>query len=353
MSTTLIQFCGVYYLYDGDKEIENKGLTIGGYKSAWLADLAMAFLLETMDQNVIDETKYFGIYGDDGIAIFPGVWTQTEIADWLLTFQGAINDAAGNDKLTFTAEVWTPGEDTAPKVGGKVGTYTENEFPFLDMELSWSDNGTLKFGVHMKPNQQLKYLNTGSAHTPGCFKAIKTGVCYRLTKLTTVNEDSVDLKLNEIYPEHFDALNKANLLKDFEAPTLGVKTAELEAASKDEVGQATKKRRERDRKRAIYFKVGFCNYWRTPIHKTIREVKSRFPSLKWLRVSMSYHRFSNMRELFQGDLNTKLNRNVISKDFQKLPCNCRNKQACQYSGDCRTSIVVYQAVCLKTNKCYI
>jgi hypothetical protein len=179
----------------------------------------------------------------------------------------------------FTAKVWTPGEDTAPKVGGKVGTYTENEFPFLDMELSWSDNGTLKFGVHMKLNQQLKYLNTGSAHTPGCFKAIKTGVCYRLTKLTTVDEDSVDLKLDEIYPEHFDALNKANLLKDFEAPTLGVKTAELEAALKDKVGQATKKRRERDRKRAIYFKVGFCNYWRTLIHKTICEVKSRFPSL--------------------------------------------------------------------------
>jgi hypothetical protein len=95
----------------------------------------------------------------------------------------------------------------------------------------------------MKPNQQLKYLNAGSAHTPGCFKAIKTGVCYRLTKLTTVDKDSVDLKLDEIYPEHFDALNKANLLKDFEAPTLGVKMAELEAASKDEVGQATKKRK--------------------------------------------------------------------------------------------------------------
>jgi hypothetical protein len=93
----------------------------------------------------------------------------------------------------------------------------------------------------MKPNQQLKYLNAGSAHTPGCFKAIKTRVCYHLTKLTTVDEDSVDLKLDEIYPEHFDALNKANLLKDFEAPTLGVKTA-----SKDEVGQAMKKRRERE-----------------------------------------------------------------------------------------------------------
>jgi hypothetical protein len=48
MSTTLIQFCGVYYLYDGDKEIENKGFTIGGYELAWLTDLAMAFLLETV-----------------------------------------------------------------------------------------------------------------------------------------------------------------------------------------------------------------------------------------------------------------------------------------------------------------
>ncbi len=43
---------------------------------------------------------------------------------------------AENDKLMFTAKVWTPGEDTALKVGGKVRTYTENEFPFLDMELS-------------------------------------------------------------------------------------------------------------------------------------------------------------------------------------------------------------------------
>jgi hypothetical protein len=134
------------------------------------------------------------------------------------------------------------------------------------------------------------------------------------------------MKLNEIYPEHFSALNKADLLKNFEAPTLGTKAAELKAALEDEVGQATKKRRERDRKRALYFKVGFSHYWRKPIHKTICEVKSRFPSLTWLHVSMSYHHFSNLRELFQSDLNTKLNKAIISKDFQNLPCNCRNKQ---------------------------
>jgi hypothetical protein len=161
------------------------------------------------------------------------------------------------------------------------------------------------------------------------------------------------MKLNEIYPEHFSALSKADLLKKFEAPTLRTKAAELMAALEDEFGQATKKRRERDRKSALYFKVGFSHYWWKPIHKTIHEVKSRFPSLTWLCVSMSYHHFSNLCELFQSDLNTKLNNAIISKDFQNLFCNCRNNQACLYEGKCCHSIVVYQVTCLKMNKRYI
>jgi hypothetical protein len=122
--------------------------------------------------------KYFGIYCDDRIAVFPGTWTQTEVEDWLSTFQRAISDKVGNNKLSFTAEVWTPGGEKATKVEGKVGTQMADQFAFLDMELSWSDEGTLKYGVHLTLNQQLKYLNAGSAHTPGCFKAITTGVCY-------------------------------------------------------------------------------------------------------------------------------------------------------------------------------
>ena len=62
---------------------------------------------------------------------------------------------------------------------------------------------------------------------------------------------------------------------------------------------------------------------------------------------------TNLRELFQGDLNTKLNRGIISKDFQNLPCNCRNKKACPYGGKCRSSIVVYRATCLQTKKQYL
>jgi hypothetical protein len=39
MENTLMTFQDQYYIYDGDQSLEEKGLTIGGYESAWLADL--------------------------------------------------------------------------------------------------------------------------------------------------------------------------------------------------------------------------------------------------------------------------------------------------------------------------
>jgi hypothetical protein len=70
---------------------------------------------------------------------------------------------------------------------------------------------------------------------------------------------------------------------------------------------------------------------------------------------MSYHRFTNLREIFQGDLSKKLTLEVVSKDFETLGCNCRlgatNK--CGYNNICRKSIVVYKVECLNTSKVYI
>jgi hypothetical protein len=68
---TILTFVNKYYLYDGDCLTEMKGLTIGGYESPWLADLAMSYLLDKMgddevDNNPLDELMYFGIYHDDG-----------------------------------------------------------------------------------------------------------------------------------------------------------------------------------------------------------------------------------------------------------------------------------------------
>lgn len=36
LGATLLNFRDQYYLYNGDKEVETKRLTIGGYKSTWL-----------------------------------------------------------------------------------------------------------------------------------------------------------------------------------------------------------------------------------------------------------------------------------------------------------------------------
>ena len=89
-------------------ETEEKGLTIGGYESAWLADLAMSFLLDKMKQRPLNETKYFGVYRDDGIGVFEGEQTVLDITSWLDAFQANVNEVAGNDHLKFTAVIWNP-----------------------------------------------------------------------------------------------------------------------------------------------------------------------------------------------------------------------------------------------------
>ena len=97
--------------------------------------------------------------------------------------------------------------------------------------------------------------------------------------------------------------------------------------------------------------VGFTNFWRKPIHKTLNKIKAAFPSPKWLRISMFYHQFQNLRELFQGDLNTNILEDVTLLDFEQ-PCNCK-KDKCIYNRNCRSKIVVYQATCALTSKKYV
>ena len=70
---------------------------------------------------------------------------------------------------------------------------------------------------------------------------------------------------------------------------------------------------------------------------------------------MSYHRFTNLREMFQGDLSRKLTLDVESKDFQTLECNCRlgKKKGCGHNNICRCSVVVHKVECKHTNRVHI
>ena len=92
------------------------------------------------------------------------------------------------------------------------------------------------------------------------------------------------------------------------------------------------------------------------IHITLKNLKNKY-NLKWLRTSMSYHKFSNMGEILQGDLTSKLMKGIGSKDFDSLDCNCYNSTKvngkCIYNNCCRWSNVVYEVKCKCCDKIYI
>ena len=103
MSSTPISFDGDYYEYHGG-EIEEQGLAIGGYESAFLADLVASYLFEKAKLN-FRPTIYHRIYQDDVLVVFKGKKKASEIKYWLENFQQPVNTAAGNQHLQFTTEI--------------------------------------------------------------------------------------------------------------------------------------------------------------------------------------------------------------------------------------------------------
>ena len=231
----------------------------------------------------------------------------------------------------------------------KVEMAEELKFPYLDVQMFWK-NSSLVFEVYVKPNQKLKYLNLGSAHTPSCYNAITSGVIKRLAKLTTVTEENRDVTMDVLYPKHVSALEVAKLSPVEGFPKLVDAVEKAQDANK-------KKKKSRGIERQTYFCVGVSTFWKVPIHKTLMKLRNKH-GLKWLRISMSYHRFSNLRDIFQGDLSRKLLANITSLEFMDEKCNCQKSSlreggVCMFGGKCRQKMVVYKAICLETGKYYI
>ena len=60
---------------------------------------------------------------------------------------------------------------------------------------------------------------------------------------------------------------------------------------------------------------------------------------------MSYHTFSNVRQIFNGDLMGKMMTGIDDKTWASRPCNynpsSRVNDACMYGGKCMERKVVY------------
>ena len=357
MSNTLVTFVDKYYEYGGDIDGEKRGLTIGGFESAWLADLVAAYILsETSD--LFEQTIYHGIYRDDGFMVFDSPRSKREINEWLKMFQKKVDELAECDCLQFTAEVWGI-KDDEKIINENLTIINDKVFPYLDMEMYWTDRGDLNFQIHMKPNQKLKYLNSDSTHLPSTLRAIPAGVLDRLSKLTSKSKKLENVRIDKVYPKHAAALKIAGIAPDI-FPTFS-ELENLRGKKTKEEKEIEKKEKRLRRKRESFFCIGVspCSL-RTPkhppMHVIIKKLRDKY-ELKWLRVNMSYHKFPNLAQAFMGDLTAKLTNGVKSRDFEDEPCNCTARSkvngVCMFGGECRKSIVIYKAECQKCKMCYI
>eukprot|EP00957_Ditylum_brightwellii_P198743 15148407-Ditylum_brightwellii.AAC.1 len=91
MKNTLVGFRDKHFNYKGaakedDLIVKNVALAIGGYESAFLADLVALYLLEITGKKFI-KAKYKGIYRDNGLTVLVGKWNKVRIVRWLEDFQ--------------------------------------------------------------------------------------------------------------------------------------------------------------------------------------------------------------------------------------------------------------------------
>ena len=139
-----------------------------------------------------------------------GVLTKHGRADWKNSLNERVECLVRSNHLKFTVDIWdTGGVPNGIKFDVVTVCYKE-VLPYLVMEFFWCDDALL-FKVHLNPNQQVKYLNQGSAHMRDVFKAIISGVMVRLVKITTQTPDNEGVVLDQLYPEHARALKKSKL----------------------------------------------------------------------------------------------------------------------------------------------
>ena len=346
MGNTFFSFRDQHYQYNGHGDADNKGLTIGGFESAWLADLVASWLLETC-ANHFEHCIFDGIYRDDGFIVFKGKRSAHRMGNWLKHFQTSVNNTVGSDNLRFSMVVWSP-EKPQRSSSKWVTVVHADRIHFLDLDLLWNEDGTkLLSKIGLKPNQRLIYLNSASTHSPSVFRAVQTGVCDRLATHTSVTPSNMNKRLDEIYPDHAAALRAAGNAPE-EFPTLS------EAIETVEQRPQKQKKRNGFRKGEVFVCIGRSNIWSKPLSCILQKLRNAL-GLKWLRLSMSYHKFPNFRSRLQSDLRTKVMAHIESKDFQDLECNCSQlgDGACAFKGKCRKSMVVYQLTHRATGNTYI
>ncbi len=129
--------------------------------------------------------------------------------NWLGIFHGEVDRLLGTSDIQFTMEIWQSGETSSPLQVSEVlikgiGTFHRasingnKSFPYLDIQISWNDEGRPHFNVYKKPGELVKYLNHDSHHHSSHKTAVLSGVELWLALLTTKTADNLNKSMSDI-----------------------------------------------------------------------------------------------------------------------------------------------------------
>jgi hypothetical protein len=114
MGNTIVSFQNKYYEYGVDSDPDRHGLTIGGFKSAFLANLEATYIFDKLNMLLTQHVRFIGTYQDDKIIIFWSQRTTRWLTQWLNIFQRKVDDLLRTKDIQFTMEIWSPGEYSGP-----------------------------------------------------------------------------------------------------------------------------------------------------------------------------------------------------------------------------------------------
>eukprot|EP00957_Ditylum_brightwellii_P094715 7212809-Ditylum_brightwellii.AAC.1 len=114
----------------------------------------------------------------------------------------------------------------------------------------------MRFSVFRDPNQALKYVNRASTHRPTTFKSIANGVFTRLARLTSNIVANRNQQIDELYPDHAEALFIADLAPPMDFPSF----QELWNEDAERKNKPIKSKRSKWDQWSVYFVIGHSKF---------------------------------------------------------------------------------------------
>jgi hypothetical protein len=109
MGNTIVTFQDKYYKYGVGADPNRRGLTIGGFESAFLTDLETSYIFDKLNYLLERHVYFIGTYRDNELLVFHGRKKQEWLTQCLATFQQGVDRLLQTQDIQFTMEIWSPG----------------------------------------------------------------------------------------------------------------------------------------------------------------------------------------------------------------------------------------------------